>query len=206
MRLPFVSDSTVMLYTDLDPEECQHRIADSGWTGAAKPDRWQPTTLDLNVFRKIHGDSFQLNLRRTTRNMPPEPQLTAARRLEQGYSAMSFRGRLQPHGSGTRITGRFGFGIVTRLSVLAVIGYFALQVGSGIFRDEVVTTGEYIYVAAVMLALLAYFLGRAWLERKLSARSDAYIVEFLERFLEARGVESQPGGTPPSAAAGDPPP
>ncbi len=119
---------------------------------------------------------------------------------------MSFRGRLHPHGRGTRITGRYGFGIVTRLSVVAVLGYFALQVGSGILRDDVVTAGEYLYVAMVMLALLAFFLSRAWLERNLSARNDSYIVDFLKRFLEARAVESQPAGTPPFAAAGDPPP
>lgn len=199
MKLPLVNDSTIELYTELSPEECRRRIAASGWTGAAKPDRWQPTTLDLNVFRKIHGDSFQLNLRRTTRNMPQEPHLTTARRLEQGYRAMSFRGRIHPHGSGTRITGRYGFGIVTRLSVLAVLGYFALEVGSNIFRDDVVTVGEYIYVAAVMLALLAFYLGRAWLERKLSARNDSYIVDFLKRFLEAHATEPQSAGTPPVA-------
>ncbi len=197
MKLPLVNDSTIELYTELSPDECRRRIAASGWTGAAKPDRWQPTTLDLNVFRKIQGDSFQLNLRRTTRNMPHETQLTTARRLERGYHAMSFRGRIHPHAGGTRITGRYGFGMVTRLSVLAVLGYFALEVGSGIFRDNVVTAGEYIYVAAVMSALLAFYLGRAWLERKLSARNDSHIVDFLRRFLEAHETEPQSTGPPP---------
>jgi len=57
----------------------------------------------------------------------------------------------------------------------------------------------------VIVALLVFFLGRAWLERKLSARSGSYIVAFLKLFLEARKVESQGGETPPLAAAGNPP-
>ncbi len=191
MRLPG-RGGAVTLYTELSVDECRRRLSASGWTGDAKPNRWQPTDGDLNVFRKMKGDDeFLLNLRPTTRNYPPYGATDARSRRNfprHGYFPLSFRGKLRPRGSGTLITGGYGFGIITIPMLILMVVYAIATTGRAASRGPgSIEGGDYIFMAAAVAFVFAYvYVIQPWLERRLTAKRGSYLSEFLKQFLEAR--------------------
>ncbi len=81
-------------HTNLSFEECLARLAATGWSGEPKPGRWQPTTADRDVFRKVEGNCFQLADRRMQASGP-----------EEFYQV--FQGSLREQDQGTLITGSY---------------------------------------------------------------------------------------------------
>lgn len=173
----------VVLYTDLPIDECVRRLSASGWAGEARPDRWQPTATDRDLFRLLDGQRFQL----VTRDVHLAPG--SARAL-----GARFHGTLTPDGRGTRITGDDGRRPGRPLLLLAVLigGTLLLQFtdlltrgAGGVAPDDLIpisltSVAVYLVLAGVLLALTR--LVSRWSPDPL----HTYFVEFLEQALEAR--------------------
>ena len=172
-------------HTTLSIEECVARLAATGWTGAAKPGRWQPTTADADVFRKVEGHRFQLADRRMQGNDP-----------EAFYQA--FQGSLERQDHGTLITGSYGStgsgvaNLPPRLLIGALMMVVFVVINLVNFLRGVAGAWPLLVLGLVGVLLLARTI--AWvfsLQRVGGDRHEERVARALMELLEAKELPSR---------------
>ncbi len=193
---------SIALYTDLPVDDCLRRLSASGWTGAAKPRRWQPTATDPNLLRLVKGRTFQLWPR--------------SWKFVQGYQSpfpQYFHGRLQPHGRGTLVRGYYGASRHTKIGLTlgSFLGFLVLASLDNRYDLRGNGTAPWpsllIVVTVVSALVFGLYWALDWWGRSQAAECEAYFVDFLARALAARPLDRRqdiaPGETPVEPAPPD---
>ncbi len=120
----------LVLRTDLGVDECLTRQGATGLRGTARPDRWQPTSADLRILRKVDGHRFRMVNR-----------LLERQRFRYGRF-WYFHGELEGVPGGTVVSGRWELAAARRFELLVLAPAVALMAG-----------------AIFVLSLLAYLRG-----------------------------------------------
>lgn len=184
---------SLTLYTDLDPGECASRLSASGWAGQLKPRSWQATATDRDIFRRIIGDTFQLDSRSAAF---PVTASSGGRFRAPQY----FHGRLTPQGRGTRITGYYGASprdkrdmIVWTALGLGVATVLAALENTYDWRGTGSTSWPAFIAIMTIVAVLVY--GFIWgsnrPDRHLTDAREDYFAGFLAEALEARPITAR---------------
>lgn len=196
VRSVFYPELPVALRTELPLEECVARLGRTAWTGKARPGQWQPIQGDLDVFRRVKGNTFRLDARPTHRNKLIESALS-------DDDNPQFYGRLEDDAAGTRICGRFGSSEAGRTKTAAtllvplfglafpIIAVLNIVRGSGAVLVPLLMGLVWFVSLAVSVVGLASKSGRRY--EGMRAEGE-YVVGALSRLLEARPADDERAG------------